>query len=87
MKLLELDGYSLTLELDGQVVSLVRLDEGGYFLEAVEATEEVEDWATSLNSLYAEKPKLSLPEALAHLAWNVESISVNAHSSNEVVIT
>lgn len=77
MKLLEFEGYSITLELDGQavksyvwpanaqVVSLMRLDEGGYFLEAVgETCEEVEDWATSLNSLYAEKPKLSLPEAL-----------------------
>lgn len=71
VKLLSANDNSLSLEVEDNEtsvsvsVTLLRLDEGGFFLEAEgETDEEVEDWATELNSLFSDKPSMSLVEAL-----------------------
>ncbi|CAJ1430879.1 unnamed protein product [Effrenium voratum] len=54
---------ALVLQVDSFATVLLMRVESSFFLEAQDADEEVEEWATELNSLFAEKPKFTLADA------------------------
>ncbi|CAJ1396238.1 unnamed protein product [Effrenium voratum] len=58
---------ALVLQVDSFATVLLMRVESSFFLEAQDADEEVEEWATELNSLFAEKPKFTLADALQAL--------------------